>query len=61
MNLGDVLLTATRPIRTRSLESALIVVAVALGVGVVTAMLALILNGLAQELDADFPQRQSRG
>ena len=42
-------LTATRPIRTRSLESALIVVAVALGVGVVTAMLALILNGLEQE------------
>jgi ABC-type antimicrobial peptide transport system permease subunit len=49
MTLGDVLLTATRPIRTRSLESALIVVAVALGVGVVTAMLALILNGLEQE------------
>jgi ABC-type antimicrobial peptide transport system permease subunit len=49
LTLGDVLLTATRPIRTRSLESALIVVAVALGVGVVTAMLALILNGLAQE------------
>ena len=43
--------TATRPIRTRSLESALIVVAVALGVGVVTAMLALILNGLAQQRD----------
>jgi ABC-type antimicrobial peptide transport system permease subunit len=41
LTLGDVLLTATRPIRTRSLESALIVVAVALGVGVVTAMLAL--------------------
>jgi ABC-type antimicrobial peptide transport system permease subunit len=51
LTLGDVLLTATRPIRTRSLESALIVVAVALGVGVVTAMLALILNGLAQERD----------
>ena len=49
MTLGDVLLTATRPIRTRSLESALIVVAVALGVGVVTAMLALILNGTEQE------------
>jgi ABC-type antimicrobial peptide transport system permease subunit len=49
LTLGDVLLTATRPIRTRSLESALIVVAVALGVGVVTAMLALILNGLEQE------------
>jgi ABC-type antimicrobial peptide transport system permease subunit len=49
LTLGDVLLTATRPIRTRSLESALIIVAVALGVGVVTAMLALILNGLEQE------------
>jgi ABC-type antimicrobial peptide transport system permease subunit len=51
MNLADIFRTATRPIRTRSLESALIVVAVALGVGVVTAMLALILNGLAQERD----------
>jgi ABC-type antimicrobial peptide transport system permease subunit len=49
MTPADILRTATRPIRTRSLESALIVVAVALGVGVVTAMLALILNGLEQE------------
>jgi ABC-type antimicrobial peptide transport system permease subunit len=49
MTLIDIMRTATRPIRTRSLESALIVVAVALGVGVVTAMLALILNGLEQE------------
>jgi ABC-type antimicrobial peptide transport system permease subunit len=49
LTLGDVFRTAIRPIRTRSLESALIVVAVALGVGVVTAMLALILNGLEQE------------
>ena len=49
MTLGEVIRTATRPIRTRSLESALIVVAVALGVGVVTAMLALILNGAEQE------------
>jgi hypothetical protein len=46
MTPTDILRTATRPIRTRSLESALIVVAVALGVGVVTAMLVLILNGL---------------
>jgi ABC-type antimicrobial peptide transport system permease subunit len=51
MTPADVLRTATRPIRNRSLESALIVVAVALGVGVVTAMLALILNGLEQEGD----------
>ena len=49
MTLGDVFLTATRPIRTRSLESALIVFAIALGVGVVTAMLALILNAAEQE------------
>ena len=49
MTPADILRTATRPIRTRSLESALIIVAVALGVGVVTAMLALILNGLEQE------------
>jgi ABC-type antimicrobial peptide transport system permease subunit len=58
LTLGDVFRTATRPIRTRSLESALIVVAVALGVGVVTAMLALILNdyersqGLSQSVAA---------
>jgi ABC-type antimicrobial peptide transport system permease subunit len=49
MNLADIFRTATRPIRSRTLESALIVFAIALGVGVVTAMLALILNGLEQE------------
>jgi ABC-type antimicrobial peptide transport system permease subunit len=49
MTPTDLLRTATRPIRTRSLESGLIVVAVALGVGVVTAMMSLILNGLEQE------------
>ena len=45
----DILVTTTRPFRSRTLESALIVVAIALGVGVVTAMLALILNGIDQE------------
>jgi ABC-type antimicrobial peptide transport system permease subunit len=49
MTLTDILRTATRPIRSRTLESALIVFAIALGVGVVTAMLALILNGAEQE------------
>jgi ABC-type antimicrobial peptide transport system permease subunit len=49
MTIFDILRTATRPIRSRTLESALIVFAIALGVGVVTAMLALILNRAEQE------------
>jgi ABC-type antimicrobial peptide transport system permease subunit len=49
MTLTDILRTATRPMRSRTLESALIVFAIALGVGVVTAMLALILNAAEQE------------
>jgi ABC-type antimicrobial peptide transport system permease subunit len=49
MTIIDIFRTATRPIRSRTLESALIVFAIALGVGVVTAMLALILNGAEQE------------
>lgn len=45
----DYLTQTVRSLRSRSLESALIVFAIALGVGVVTAMLALILNGFEQE------------
>jgi ABC-type antimicrobial peptide transport system permease subunit len=49
MSIGDIAKTSLRPFRTRGLESALIVLAVALGVSVVTAMLALVLNGFEQE------------
>ena len=49
MRFADLVRAALRPMKARKLESGLIVMAVALGVGVVTAMLALILNGLAQE------------
>jgi ABC-type antimicrobial peptide transport system permease subunit len=49
MTPADILRTATRPIRTRSLESALIVMVVAMAVGVETTMTALVLNGFEQE------------
>ena len=43
MRLPDLLRLALKPFRTRLLESLLIVVGVAIGVGVVTTMLTLIL------------------
>ena len=49
MRFSDLITQTFRSTRSRSLESVLIVFAIALGVGVVTAMLALILNGLEQE------------
>ena len=49
MRPTDVAIQAFRPFRMRQLESLLIVVAIALGVGVVTAMLALTLNSFEQE------------
>jgi ABC-type antimicrobial peptide transport system permease subunit len=49
MRPSDLIAQTIRSTRARPLESGLIVIAVALGVSVVTAMLALVLNGLEQE------------
>lgn len=48
MNINDTVRLAFSPFRTRKLESLLIVLGVALGVAVVTSMLALILTGIRQ-------------